>query len=378
MVSAPLFEKRLYLYGSGSGSGPSLRFWTIRYTRGGLIERSYGIVGGKVTTPKPVRVEDAKKAMTKVRAEIKKKMLLGFGEKANRKVVRGGVFGPMGAQKLDEYSHKIHYPACVQRKYDGFRCLGNVTGEVSLHSKSMKPFPHLQHIKEAIRKMSAKLPKGAWLDGELYSHGLRLNEISSIVMKKRELTEEEKREEKKIVYVIFDLVFPDEPDLTFVERFGRLQKVLGAGAGAGPLELATCQEVGSKTEVYRLHEKYLLDGYEGVIVRNLDGVYLYKKKSYDVLRTKEFKHGVFEIVGAKEGVGAHEGAVVWELGCGRGSAGKKSFSAMQVGTLGERIELYQKYKKDARGFLGRKVRVKHLGVGTDGCTPRNPIIEGFV
>lgn len=373
-----VFEKTLYLYGSG---GDGLRFWTIRYTRDGLISRSYGVVGGKVTQPKPVRIDDAKKAMTKVQAEIKKKRLLGFGEKANRKVVRGGVFGPMGAQKLDEYSHKIHYPACVQRKYDGFRCLAGgegkgKSGEVSLHSKSMKPFPHLQHIKDAIRGLG--LRGDVWLDGELYSHGLRLNEISRIVMKKRDLTEEEKREEKKIVYVIFDMVFPDEPDLGFAERFRRLQKALGGGGrgGHGPLELATCQEVGSKAEVDRLHEKYLLEGYEGVIVRNLDGVYQYKKKSYDVLRTKEFKHGLFEIVGAKKGVGTHDGAVVWELGCGGG--GKKSVSAMQVGTLGERRELYQKYKKNPGAFRGKKVRIKHLGVGADGCTPRNPVVEGFV
>jgi DNA ligase-1 len=314
-------------------------------------------------------------------AEIKKKRLLGFQETVQKSVVRGSVFGPMGAHKLDDFEHKLIYPVMVQRKLDGFRCIAHFDerGSVTLYSKSMKPFTHLDHIKRDLKERFGL--KNTYFDGELYSHGLKLNEISKLVMKRRELEEAEREESKKINYMLFDLILENVP---FQERYAQLESYFRKSRSkskdkdmALSIQLVTCTSAKNKSEVYKLNDAYLLEGYEGVIVRNKSGLYLFKKKSYDVLRTKEFKHGIFTILGGKEGSGTYSGTLIWELKCNKSSS-KKSFNAIQMGSLQERKSIFDQYQKDPQSFIGKQVKVKYLMIDDYGCVLRNPIVEEFV
>ncbi len=366
-----------------------IRFWEIFIQKDEgnkegtyFIHHSYGLVDGKVTTPTPRKVESYSKALTKMNAEIKKKRLLGFQEKVQKSVVRGSVFGPMGAHKLDDFEHKLIYPVMVQRKLDGFRCIAHFDekGIVTLYSKSMKPFAHLDHIKRNLEERFRL--KNTYFDGELYSHGLKLNEISKLVMKRRELSEVEQKESKKINYMVFDLILEN---VVFQERYAQLEAYFQKSKKekkekekkSSYIQLVTCTSAKNKSEVYKLNDAYLLEGYEGVIVRNKSGLYVFKKKSYDVLRTKEFKHGIFTILGGKEGSGTYSDTLIWELKCNKSNS-KKSFHAIQMGTLHERKSLYIQYQKDPNSFIGKKVRVKYLMIDDYGCVLRNPIVEEFV
>ncbi len=369
----------------------NIRFWEISIGKASSdcvkIHHRYGVLGGKITEPIPREVcgENAeKKALTKMNAEIKKKRLLGFQEKIEKSVVRGSVFGPMGAHKLDDFAHKLRFPVMVQRKYDGYRCMARIGGggkganggKVDLLSKSMKPFAHLQHIRDRLEEIAGKLNGEIYLDGELYSHGLKLNEIAKLIMKRRELTPDEVAASRAISFHVFDLVDPSSPDAPFSERHHRLKEILRGGGGKGPVMMVEGTMAKSLDEVHRLNDKYLMEGYEGVIVRNMDGLYQYKKKSYDVLRTKEFKHGLFEILGGKIGTGSYSSTVIWELRCS-GSNSRKSFYAIQMGSAVERAKVCGEFKKSPGKFVGRRVRVKYLMIDDYGCVLRNPIVEGF-
>ncbi len=386
---------KLYLKDSKGNT----RFWEIFLREGTKcweIHHRYGVMGGKVTEPIPREVcgvdgpDGYKKALTKMNAEIKKKRLLGFQESEKKSVVRGSVFGPMGAHKLDDFAHKLRFPVMVQRKYDGYRCMARVgvDGSVILLSKNMKPFAHLNHIRDRLKEiLRGKLSQEIYLDGELYSHGLKLNEIARLIMKRRELTTEEEEASHAISFHIFDMIDPQQPDLPFSERFRRLKDILqGPSKIRQTLLIQSIQLVPGEMaknldEVYRLNDQYLMEGYEGVIVRNMDGLYQYKKKSYDVLRTKEFKHGEFEIVGGKIGTGSYRSTVIWELKCKRselGGGSHKSFFAIQMGSAEERARICAEFKKNPGGFVGRMVRVKYLMIDDYGCVLRNPIVEGFM
>jgi DNA ligase 1 len=384
---------KLYLKDSKGNT----RFWEIFLREGPKcweIHHRYGLIGGKVTEPIPREVcgsDGRKKAITKMNAEIKKKRLLGFQESAKKSVVRGSVFGPMGAHKLDDFAHKLRFPVMVQRKYDGYRCMAKIgaDGDITLLSKNMKPFAHLNHIRDRLKEIlwGQEILRGQeiYLDGELYSHGLKLNEIARLIMKRRELTPEEEAESHAISFHIFDMIDPQHPDLPFSERFRRLKKILrGPSKIRQTLLIPSVQIVSGEMakdldEVYRLNDQYLMEGYEGVIVRNMDGLYQYKKKSYDVLRTKKFKHGEFEIVGGKIGTGSYRSTVIWELKCrGEGAGSHKSFHAIQMGSAGEREGICAEFKKNPGKFVGKMVRVKYLMIDDYGCVLRNPIVEGFV
>lgn len=364
-----------------------VRFWNIYLTKDNkeeiyYIHTSYGYLDGKITNPLPRKISGLnafnalKKAITKVNSLIKKKKLLGFQEKIEKSVLRGSIFGPMGAHKLDDFEHKLVYPVMVQHKLDGFRCIAHFDeyGKVTLYSKSMKSFAHLNHIKEEL-EYTFKL-KNVYLDGELYSHGLKLNVISSLVMKKRKLTTLEIEDSKKIVYMVFDYVLENT---IFEKRFQLLKSLFkNMKLQNNYIQLVDCEIAKNKEEVYKLNDKYLMDGYEGVIVRNKSGLYVYKKKSYDVLRTKEFKNGIFTIINGKAGTGSYSNTIIWKLQCNKDNSSKKSFSAIQMGSEKVRKSIYNAFQKNKNNFIGKKVKVKYLAVDDYGCVLRNPIVEDFI
>jgi ATP-dependent DNA ligase len=278
---------------------------------------------------------------------------------------------PMRAHKLDDHSHKIKYPALVQRKLDGFRCLSNIDNNiVKLYSKNMKEFVFLHHIKKEILKLKNILNKDIYLDGELYEFGLHLHKISSLVMKKY-ATKNEEKDMLQISYYIFDMFDSNYLDEPFFERYEKL-KTIFKNNKFKYLKLVKCKKVNSYNEIKKLDLQFLLEGYEGIIVRNTDGIYKLNSKSYDVLRTKEFKRKEFEIIGAKKAIGAQKDAIIWKLKCNQNN---RSFWAIPIGTIDTRIKIYKDFELNPEKYMYKKALVKFLDIDSDGCVIRNPIIE---
>jgi ATP-dependent DNA ligase len=351
------------------------RFWNIwieedKNTKNIYICRKYGIIDGKITIPNKKLVPSLNKAITLINALWRKKKEAGFQEKLDTNIKnKHHMIKPMSAYKLDEHFHKIKYPALVQRKLDGFRCLSNVKNNESfLYSKNMKSFIFLNHIKKEILKIKELTNQNIYLDGELYEFGLKLHEISSMVMKKY-ATNKEELEMKKISYYIFDIFDINNLNIPFEIRYKKLENIFKK-YDFKYLKLVTCTDVNSYEDIKKLDIQYLYEGYEGVIVRNKDGIYKLNSKSYDVLRTKEFKKKNFMIMGAKEGSGTQKGAVIWQLKCSN-----KSFFAIPIGNISNRINIYNEFKKNPDNFIGKYARIKFLEIDNNGCITRNPILE---
>jgi len=340
------------------------------------IVRKYGIIDGTITNPLPKHKTDLNKAITEVKALWRKKKESGFSENKNNISVKSNFIKPMGAHKLNDHSHKIKYPVYVQKKLDGFRCLTHIFDKnVIMYSKGMKPFIFLNHIKNEIIKIKELLcDSNIYLDGELYEKHLNLHQISSLVMKKYASKENEENM-KHISYYIFDMFNLKNMNITFEERYNKLKSIFNSYKFKY-LKLVTCEEVKTLDEINELNEKYWYDGYEGVIVRNKGGLYKLNSKSYDVLRTKEFKIKEFKIIGAKEGSGTQKGAIIWNLQCLNNK--NKNFWAIPIGTIKERINIYKKYVSNPDLFIGKLVKVKFLEIMSDGCISRNPIVEKII
>ena len=346
------------------------------------ICRNYGIIGGKITIPEKKLIKhigtitSLQKAITEVNFLWKKKKESGFQEefefKDSNLKMKSSKIRPMGTHKLDDHFHKIKYPALVQKKLDGFRCLSHIDNKTALmYSKSMKTFVYLHHIKNEILKIKELTNENIYLDGELYEHGLKLHDISSLVMKKY-ATKENEENMKKISYHIFDIFDVNNLNEIFEDRYKKLENIF-SNYDFKYLKLVKCTIVNSYKEIEDLNNQYLYSGYEGVIVRNKDGIYKLNSKSYDVLRTKEFKKKNFKIIGAKEGTGTQKGAIIWKLECLNNS--NKSFFAIPIGTINERIKIYKNYQKNPENYIGNYVSVKYLEITNEGCVSRNPIVE---
>lgn len=365
-------------------TGDKKRFWEIWIEEEGknkyYILRNYGIIGGKITKPEKKEIKDLSKGITEMKALWRKKVESGFHENIKLSKKKSETIKPMGAHKLDDHYHKIIYPACVQTKLDGFRCISHIDNDkdgnksVIMYSKGMKKFVFLQHIKKEIKKIKELLNNSSlYLDGELYENGVSLHEISSLVMKKY-ADEKQEKEMKKISYYLFDIFDINNLLLTFKERYDILNKIFKK-YDFKYIKLVKCNMVNNLEEINKLNQDYLLNGFEGVIVRNMGGLYKLNSKSYDVLRTKEFKKKEFKILGAKEGTGAQKGAIVWNLSC---LNNKNSFWAIPIGTIKDRIETYKDYIKNVKKYIGKKALVKYLDISSDGCITRNPIIEKII
>jgi ATP-dependent DNA ligase len=341
------------------------------------IVRNYGIIGGKLTIPEKKEVKSMSKGITEVRMLWRKKIESGFQEDEKMVKTKGEMVKPMGAYKLDEYYNKIKYPACVQRKLDGFRCISQVNKnqEVIMYSRGMKPFIFLEHIKREIKKIKELIKSEyIYLDGELYEKDLSLHQISSLIMKKYATTEQIK-EMEKVSYYIFDMFDLKDLTLTYKERYSNLNKIFKKYKFKY-LKLVTCEMVNNFEKIKELDQEYILDGFEGVIVRNMDGIYKLNSKSYDVLRTKEFKKKDFIIIGAKQGVGQQKGAILWNLQCLKNK--NNNFWAIPIGSIKTRINDYKKYTKNPDKYIGKKAIVKYIDISNEGCITRNPIVQEII
>ncbi len=83
------------------------------------------------------------------------------------------------------------------------------------------------------------------------------------------------------------------------------------------------------------HDRFVADGYEGGMLKNEKGFYMFQYNSDDIEKMKLFQNDEFEIIGGKEGVGSDEGCVIYRCITKEG----KEFSARPKGTVGDRKQM---------------------------------------
>ncbi len=202
--------------------------------------------------------------------------------------------------KMDRY--------ILQPKLRGIRCRASLrSGEnIALFSstdRSIISMPHIQ--KELSQYAKTQIGLGQLLDGELYHHGWTQQHINSVVLRNNTHPEIE-----QIEYHIYDTITNEPQDcrLSFLhnlEGYPHLEAV--------PLFIPCSDEPVSAMEVI-LHagHEYVKQGYEGVIVRDADGLYETKRSNY-LLKWKPKYKEYFEIVGLYNEV-SEEGEVRAKLG----------------------------------------------------------------
>lgn len=276
-------------------------------------------------------------------------------------IIEGGIV-PMLAHKFSEHGHKIKYPAAVQPKLDGIRCIAILkNGKCTLWSRTRKPITGVPHIQRAIENALPNLDEIV-LDGELYNHEFKSNfeQIVSFVR------QEEPAEGHEVVqYHIYDIV-TDEP---FSKRVAKLRHLRTGEFKDSKgqrccLRVDTCI-VENEDQVTEVFEQFRSEGYEGAMLRNLDGKYV-NKRSYDLQKVKEFDDDEFPIVGFEEGRGklaGHVGAFV----C-RTKSGKEFLAKMR----GETSRLKEYFDNHAL-WSGKLLTVQYQGLTGKEGVPRFPV-----
>ena len=208
----------------------------------------------------------------------------------------------MLAHKYNE--DKADYPAFIQPKLDGVRCLFTAKGAVS---RANNQFMNVQHIEQALKPFFAKNPT-AVLDGELYNHELKddFEKIISLV-KKRKPTDEDRLEAAELVqYHVYDVASMKIGG--YATRLNYLNSDVFRGFTTWPIMQVDTQVALDFDDALKMHNKNLKLGYEGSIYRSWSGKYK-GTRSWDLMKFKDFHDAEATIIGYDEGKGKREGTL---------------------------------------------------------------------
>lgn len=207
----------------------------------------------------------------------------------------------------------ITYPVIVEPKLDGLRCIAvKSAGIVTLYTRNGTVLETLPTIKSALE---AHPLDNIVFDGEAI--GKDWNESASVIM-----SHKKSKGDANITYNVFDAVplkswIERSSISTFEDRRKFLEKLFIAGVpdGVKCLKLTDKLIAGSDGDILRFYEKCLARGYEGVMVKDPQATYAWKRSSA-VLKLKP--------------VSTFEGVVVgWHTGTA-GSKRQNSFGGFSV------------------------------------------------
>jgi ATP-dependent DNA ligase len=175
------------------------------------------------------------------------------------------------------FGHVISMP-----KLNGLRCMW-IPGRGFFTREGIQWRPEvLSHIQTAGTMV---------LDGELYCHGMRLQEINSAVGINR-LGPGARAAE--VSFNVFDTLTTG----TALERMLSLGNLRGPG-----YQVVHWEKCFTRIELDRFYEQYIAEGYEGQILKSVYGHYIpqgpKKKGTMNLQRRKAFVHGEFQCCGVE-------------------------------------------------------------------------------
>jgi len=218
------------------------------------------------------------------------------------------------------------------------------------HSRGGHLFNTLTHLDEWVRRLNAPAP----VHGELYTHGWSLQKI-------RSYTQKVKPDQEKLEYWLYDLAHVGP---IFDERLDWLQKAVANLGEESPIKFTPAIIVNSYEEAKYHHDKWVAMGFEGGMLKNKNGIYLFQYNSNDLEKVKEFLDDEFEIIGGKEGTGTDTGCVIYRCKTKEG----KEFDARPRGTVEDRQQMFIDLPND----IGKMLTVRFAEWSDDGI-PQQPV-----
>lgn len=304
------------------------RFWKVWVDDDCVIHREYGVQGGKIshmtrkiTKGKAGRTQ-MEQALLEARSMYNKKKPTGAPE-------------PMLAHEYKKHSKKMPDDIGVQPKLDGVRMIvkRNEDG-FEMFTRTGKPVTNMNHL---VPELETIMKVGQIVDGEVYDHDIDFNIISGRFRKNEETGD--------LKYYIFDVI---DFEKSFQERFKKFvdKKFI----------FHVPYEIIKKSKLAEYHQKFLDQGYEGIMVRNVDAVYE-SGRSFSLLKYKDFYDKEFKITDITSG---KDGVPIFQC--------NNEFTTRIKGVNEEK----QKYLDNKESYIGKMMTVRYQELSKEGI-PRFPV-----
>jgi DNA ligase-1 len=269
-------------------------------------------------------------------AAIKKQRDKGFGYAGE---VRQLLPMPMLAHKFRDHAQKLDWPVYVQPKLNGMRMLFDGVEGWSRGNKQIIP--------DVIKHLNFDTA-GFILDGELMLPGNQLLQESMKAIKKYrpELS-------SKLIYHVYDVV---DADLPYVKRYQIIEDI--CRVAPENIKIVNTIRADDESQIMHLHNLFISEGFEGTMIRDPNAVYEIGKRSYSLLKLKDFVDAEYRIVAVVDGVGSDTGLAIFELETASGAR----FNCRPEGSQENRAELY----KNRETLIGKYLTVRYFELSRDG------------
>lgn len=205
------------------------------------------------------------------------------------------------------------------------------------------------------------------LDGELYKHGKSLQQISGAARLEKDTAGMDWLE-----YYIYDVM---DNTKTFEERLDILHDITDElNLGFNPerewddgelkFQIVPQETVVGWANIQKLHDKYVGEGFEGIVIRDPSKVYNFGGRTNAMIKVKMYKDAEFEIVGYSEGLRPEDMVFVCKTKEG------KEFEAKPMGPR----ELKWEYLDRMDEIIGKMATVKYFYLSDEGC-PLQPVLK---
>ena len=285
----------------------------------------------------------------------------------------------------------------IQPKLNGLRAIYN---NGRLWSRTKKIFPEKDYILDELDIMMKNIyyisgieidNTKLYIDGELYIHGMNLEEINSI-------TRSSAVSKKKIEYHIFDLFYPTVSEVPFVDRLVLLNTIFQTTNKYNYLKLVDTIQIHSEKELLDYYKYYVKkEKYEGLVLRKGSGLYsLTGSRSHDVLKIKERVDEDVPLINYTSGKsGKDKDAIIFIVDAGitgyKERLSEKELNPLLTGknlnvvpnwSLDKRYELYKKLETDKKLFkklyYGAPVRIEFFEYSSKGIPLQAKVLEIFI
>ena len=293
-----------------------------------------------------------------------------------------GIIKPMLAKQADKVTKTTIFNKTwiASRKIDGLRCIIYLDDDGKLHTSSRGAtnydsamFEILTH--PALIKLF-KNNKGLMLDGECYHHGYTLQQINSIAR-----TQKVAKDLEVLQFYWYDIVDLNNP---FKSRLAKMKSIAeelkeyGSEIGWKPdrifkenelrIQFVPQVEVNGWDNMMKLHNDYVSEGWEGLVIRDPKRPYKPNGRTNDMIKIKIYKDDCFKVVGKEAGLrGSEDMVFIMEMPDGR------TFKAKPFGDREQKQEYWINFEEKYNGHIGE---CKFFYYSDDGI-PLQPAFKAF-
>lgn len=297
------------------------------------------------------------------------------------------MYFPMLAKSYEDGIKHIKFPCYIQPKLDGIRCLSYLSkyknstyNDVICYSRNKKIFPSLDYLREILYPYLYDLydvekKQSIYLDGELYKHGKKLQDISGDSRNETANTTDNNKNRNQ--YFIYDCFYPSELDMTFSKRYKQLKVLYDAlPVKSKVIKPVATYVVKSLEEANAKYKAFTKLYYEGAILRNADGPYLGNAektgaflRSNNLVKLKPKFTDEFRVIDFTDGIrGKDKNAIIW-------ICETKKHIVFNVTpkdcTYKQRYELYESAKANFNKlYKGKDLTIEYEDLSADGVPLR--------